>query len=256
MDSFSTTADRTSSSQPSTSSFATASQSQADFAVGKYGEDYLSTDDILALSQRVACNFERSVQGLGFIDPATESNDVTVNTKVEIPLWLAKVLHSRKLVSIEVPKGYNETYREILDADSTVVDLHKLGPRFYSFGKHLVGLNIKESEDIAKSLVNTFHQRFHKLLDYSLSVTSDTGNEMLQYQSTLDDKELDILATGKKSTEEFKRWEKRANEKVTANEMVATFKKRKRAACEADVELKKSLGQTSQTQSSSSSQQQ
>ena len=37
------------------------------------------------------------------------------------------VLLYRKYLSMQLPKGYKETYREILIADSNVVDLHKLG---------------------------------------------------------------------------------------------------------------------------------
>ena len=37
---------------------------------------------------------------------------------------------------MQLPKGYKETYREILIADSNVVDLHKLG---------ILSLNKKQS---------------------------------------------------------------------------------------------------------------
>lgn len=229
-------------------------QSQAEPSVGKYdenAEDYLSTDDILALSQRVGCKFEKPVEGLGFIDQSCENNDIPIGNKQEMPLWLAKVMLKMKLINIEVPKGYNTTYREILEADSTVVDLHTLGPHFYKFGKHLVGLNLKESDEIAKSLIGSFHQRFHKLFDFSLSGTADTALEILQYQSTLDNIELDILDAGRRSTSEFKRWENRTSEKVTANEMVATHKKRKRAARQHGQEDDDTTAASTTTQSSS-----
>lgn len=232
MDSFTSNGDQTTAgSFPSSSNISSSfSQSQPVVPSSKFSEDYLSCDDILALGQRVGCCFDKTVDSLGFIDAASESQDMIAGTKMEAPLWMVKVLYSRKLVSIEVPKGYNETYREILDADSNVVDLHKQGPNFYLFGKHLVEMNLKESEDIARSLVSAFHQRFHKLFDYALNASEDIINERLQYQQSLDNMELDILEVGQKSTVSFKKWEKRDNEKVTANDMVTTFKKRKRAA--------------------------
>ncbi|KAI1284815.1 DNA replication complex GINS protein PSF3 [Halotydeus destructor] len=197
---------------------------------GKYSEDYLNVDDIMTLSQRITSVFREPVNGLGFIDPASESKNIGLGTKIEPPLWMAKTLQARKLVTLELPKGYNETYREILDAGATSVDLNKLGPHFYRFGKHLVELNLKDSDEVAKSLVDTFHQRFHKLLDFSLSAASDTVLETLSYQSSLDKLELEILEAGRKATTEFKKWENRSSEKITANEMVAQLKKRKKAA--------------------------
>lgn len=48
---------------------------------------------------------------------------------------------------------FRESYREILTADATVVDLHKLGPYFFSFGTHLLKYELPESPDVAKILV-------------------------------------------------------------------------------------------------------
>ena len=43
--------------------------------------------------------------------------------------------------------------REILSADANVVDLHKLGPYYYSFGTQLLHFQHPQSLDIAKSLL-------------------------------------------------------------------------------------------------------
>ncbi len=53
---------------------------------------------------------------------------------------------------VDLPKVYKEGYRKVLDADATVVDLHKLGPYFYTFGSLLLQFKHPESTDIAKSL--------------------------------------------------------------------------------------------------------
>ena len=197
---------------------------------GTITDDYLSCCDILALGQRVTCNFEVNVDDLGFIDPASGHKDIAMGTKLELPLWLAKVLYSRGLVTIEVPKGYNETYREILGADANVVDLHTLGPNFYQFGKHTIEMKLKGYREISKSLVTSFHQRFHRILDFSLSGTADTQLELADYRAILDDSEVDILKTGIKFNEELKQWQNRSCERMKANEMVSTLKKKRFAA--------------------------
>ena len=48
---------------------------------------------------------------------------------------------------------YRESYREILSADASVVDLHKLGPYYYGFGTHLLKFELPDTADVAKMLV-------------------------------------------------------------------------------------------------------
>lgn len=193
-----------------------------------YAGDYLDCEDILTLGQKVACVFEKPVTGLGFIDPSSDSSDIAAGCKLELPLWLAKAFKAGKIVSIEIPKGFNETYREILDADASVVDLHNLGPNYYRMGKHLVNMNLKDSQDISRSLINTFHSRFHKLLDHSIHDSQDTASEMIGYHSTLDNMERDLLAVGRLSTDQFRQWSNRSCEKITANQMVSALNKKKK----------------------------
>lgn len=195
-----------------------------------YEKDYLFSKDIMCQAQKVTCCFLKDVKGLGFMDSASELKDITVGSKMELPLWMAKCLKARKCISIETPKGYNETYREVLEADSSVVDLHKHGPHYYQFGKHLAqDLGLKDRVAIADSMVSTFHQRIHTLFDQAMNTSQDTKLTLLDYQSRLDSDELDILQEGKKATDDFKKWETRQSDKLVANEMVASLNRRKRA---------------------------
>ena len=190
--------------------------------------DYLSCEDVSAQSQRVTCCFLRSVRGIGFVDASCESTDVAAGAKLELPLWLARVFAARKVVEIELPKGYSETYREILQADASVVDLHKLGPDYYKFAQHLLSLGVKDGADIAKSLVSAFHQRFHHILDFSMNSSLDTKVEMLKFQAQLDNSELDLLVSGCKEADSYRQWESRTCDKVIANDMVSTLNKKKK----------------------------
>ena len=74
---------------------------------------------------------------------------------MELPFWLARALCSRRrhIVSVELPRAYKENYRQVLKADPNVVDLHKLGPYFYTFGSHLLAFQLSEASDVANSLV-------------------------------------------------------------------------------------------------------
>lgn len=84
-----------------------------------------------------------------------------------------------------MPKDYNQRFREILEADATIVDLHKHGPNYYRFGQHLASMNLSESEDIANSLIDSFAQRFHKLVNVALSGSNVGGTRDIRNGGSL-----------------------------------------------------------------------
>ena len=49
-------------------------------------------------------------------------------------------------MSVDVPKTFKEVFREIMSADPLVVDLHKLGPYYYEFARHLMKLTATEGQ--------------------------------------------------------------------------------------------------------------
>ena len=51
---------------------------------------------------------------------------------------------AQNYVSVDVPKTFREVFREIMSADPLVVDLHKLGPYYYEFARHLMKLTSGE----------------------------------------------------------------------------------------------------------------
>lgn len=247
-----------------------------------YCENYFDIDDILSQSNRVAVCFNKTIPKLGFLDPGAEDDTMVKGTKLgncfvliccvnftnarnffftELPLWIVKELSADQVVSVTIPKGFNHTYREILEADANCVNLNKLGPNFYRFGQHLATMNLPESEDVAKSLIDTYTQRFHRLINFALSgsnvggphdLTSssslktsksaasntkkatsagddiNTLPEMLSYTNSLDNWEKDLLKVGQSTASQLKRWQNRDLARVKANEMVTNLHKRKR----------------------------
>lgn len=75
-------------------------------------------------------------------------------SKLEIPLWLAKGLYDkRRILSVELPKVYKESWRTVFNADASVVDLHKLGPYYYGFGSQLLNFDNPENTELAQSIL-------------------------------------------------------------------------------------------------------
>ena len=61
----------------------------------------------------------------GFLDPSNQNENLVSGSKMELPLWMASYLANKEFVACELPKPYQETSRNILLADSSVVDLFK-----------------------------------------------------------------------------------------------------------------------------------
>ena len=116
--------------------------------------DYFDIDDIIATQGRIASKLEVQIYNLGFLDPSSEGKDLQAGAKLELPLWLAKELcnRRRRVVTVDIPKAYKDSYREIFKADASVVDLHRLGPYFYEFGTKLLHFDFDENSQIASSM--------------------------------------------------------------------------------------------------------
>jgi len=85
------------------------------------------------------------------LDSSSVDEHIKVGTKLDFPAWLVKSIYNDKFkfVNIEIPKWYKNFYHEILKADANVVDLRKMGPYYYHFGRHLVTI---VDPDIAQSI--------------------------------------------------------------------------------------------------------
>lgn len=113
---------------------------------------------------------------LGILDQSSDSEDLKQGSKVDIPFWMVPTLHAKKVITFEVPRFYKVNYRsvkfiykiivvlfsiqinysiirQILKADSFVVDLHKWGPHFYDLGLHVVHLELRDSLDMKHCLI-------------------------------------------------------------------------------------------------------
>ncbi|KAL4705558.1 hypothetical protein ACJJTC_006886 [Scirpophaga incertulas] len=188
--------------------------------------EYLSVSDILVSHEKVSCKFLYDLPKMGFLDPSAADEDLKAGSNVEIPLWLADSLCSRRppLVSISLPKIFKDSYREILNADACTVDLHKLCQYFYELGCYVAKHDIKG--EVATTLVNTFKQRFRLLL--SASVSTDSVASMQPLTAT----ERQHAAAAAETENALTTWLRRGDCPLTTANMVANHRKRKRAEME------------------------
>ncbi|GFY66104.1 DNA replication complex GINS protein PSF3 [Trichonephila inaurata madagascariensis] len=189
-------------------------------------EQYFSIDDILATNERIPCKFEVDVNKLGFLDPSSGNQDLAKGTKLEMPLWMAQALHRKRLITMDIPRMYREAYREILNADATVVDLHKIGPYFYHLGLYLSRFAHQDSEEICRMLNQTFRNRFRQLMDTSQNSLEEDATILT---ANLDRTEVALFNLGHKSLLDLKNWQNRKSQKILTADLVMNHKKRKRA---------------------------
>ncbi|CAH0590168.1 unnamed protein product [Chrysodeixis includens] len=188
--------------------------------------NYLSISDILVTNEKIPCKFLHDLPKMGFLDPSAADDDLKAGTNVEIPLWLAESLYARRppLVTVELPKIYKDSYREILNADACTVDMHKLSQYFYEFGCYIAKHDIKG--EVASTLINTFRQRFRMLLSASVSTDSIGAIQPLSVN------ERHQAAAAAAMEKALSTWLHRGDSVLTTANMVANHRKRKRAEME------------------------
>lgn len=188
--------------------------------------NYLSISDILVTNEKVPCKFLFDLPKMGFLDPSATESDLKAGTNIEIPLWLAESLYTRRppLLSVDLPKIYKETYREILNADACTVDMHKLGQHFYELGCYIAKHDIKG--EVSSTLLDTFRQRFKMIL--SASVSTDSINS-IQPLSTSERARTEAAVVTERA---LSSWLKIGDCPLTTANMVANHRKRKRAEME------------------------
>eukprot|EP00794_Sanderia_malayensis_P018947 gene18947-20853_t len=193
--------------------------------------DYFDIDDILASQERIPCKFELPVYRLGFLDPSSSEEHIQKGVKMELPYWMSRDLctRRRKIVSVEMPKVYGESYRQIYKADANALDLHKMGPYFYKFGVRLLHFEYFDAGTLARSLLQVFRKRFRKVMDAAQNASYE---ETSQITSRMDNFECNLFRCGQKSQRDFQIWKQGETCKIKTSSTVLNHRKRKRTDIE------------------------
>ena len=119
------------------------------------GEDYWSLDDVLAGQERIPSQIEQPLYRLGYLNSHCKEEHLLPGTKLELPLWLARALctRRRKIVSVQLPRAYHKQMRLAVWADANVIDFHRNGPYYYTVGLSLLHFDLPERGELAKTLL-------------------------------------------------------------------------------------------------------
>ncbi|XP_061450244.1 DNA replication complex GINS protein PSF3 [Rhineura floridana] len=205
--------------------------SPVEAGLGPGDESFLSLEDILMSQERLPCRAEtilpRLAAALGKVTTASAPGDAhPEGSKLEIPLWLAKGLYDnkRRILSVELPKIYKESWRTVFSADASVVDLHKLGPYYYAFGSQLLNFDSSENTELAQTILQTFIGRFRRIMDSSQNAFNEDTSVLV---ARLDELERALFQAGQKGLNDFQGWEMGQASQITASSLIQNYKKRK-----------------------------
>ncbi|KAG5898555.1 hypothetical protein JTB14_012454 [Gonioctena quinquepunctata] len=188
-----------------------------------YCPNYFSIDDILATQERSPCKFLLNVPNMGHFNPSVMEKNLSAGTSLELPIWLVRELAAGRqpVIAPELPKIFKESYREILKADASAVDLHKFSLYFYEMGAHVKHFDRKG--DVHEILLHTFKSRFRQLMDLADNSISDPAVEQ-----RLDILERRIFKDAYRARTKLNTWLVDSGAALEAANMVVNHKKRKR----------------------------
>ncbi|XP_040581625.1 DNA replication complex GINS protein PSF3 [Lepeophtheirus salmonis] len=191
---------------------------------------YLDLHDIVATASRIPVKTNEALPSLGFVDPSLGLEDLPDNYKFELPLWMVLPL-IRHGLEPDYPKSYSVGQREILEADPTVVDLHKSGPYFYENGRYLISKigTHPFAEKLGKILPDVLRKRFRMIMDSSQH--ADDGDALHQ-KAKLDILERELFSQGQESKRQATSWFKRKTGQIQTATMVSRHYKRKASVLE------------------------
>ena len=192
---------------------------------------YYDIDDIITMQEKVPVKFELPCYRLGFLDPSTTDEHLSSGTKMEISCWLAlKLCTGRRLVaSVELPKIYNMSHREMFKADANVLNLNKMGPYFYRFGTRLLHFQHRDSGDVARAMLEVFVKRFRRVMDASHNASHQ---DVIKIKQKLDAFEVRLFDMGQASLHDHITWLQGRGGQLTVSNSVQIQRKRKRAEME------------------------
>jgi GINS complex protein len=135
--------------------------------------------------------------------------------QVELPLWLARALATRRAVQVQQPQHYGEHFREQLHAGPGAIDLREASPYYYQVGG-IVARMMGDSQ-LENLLLDVFcGERFKKLLDCSLN---SANNDIAAYTRTLPASERKLFDAGYDTNDEYIKWKSRENMLLKASRL-------------------------------------
>lgn len=122
---------------------------------------YYDVDAILTDAEKIPCEFQIDVPGLGYLDQ-NPSHTLKAGTRLQLPLWLAEIMalangggdDSTPFLSLNLPPSLRSEVVQALKADPRAVPLRDQSAHFYALATRM--LDLFEDPDLAAVLRSAF----------------------------------------------------------------------------------------------------
>jgi GINS complex subunit 3 len=188
----------------------------------QHSGNYYDIDDILSEETRVPTQFLVNASQLGHFVPGNEVQRVQnlpKGTKLELPLWLSKILEEKSMVQVQIPSCYGPRSRSRLRADAWSINIRDKCPYFYSVGRTLS--QMKKDRDLMNLLREICALRHQKILD-NISLNEDMSN----FKRNLSNAEMNSFQAGYNTASRIHKWKAGESGVLTASKIVRPGRKR------------------------------
>jgi len=154
--------------------------------------------------------------------------DVDVNTKIDLPYWLAERLASKQYVTFETPNFYLVKHRNGILADPSNADLRQCCTVFYQLGMRVapwLGATSQERSELEIDLVKVLTQRFHSILDHSQNSHNEDNTK---FTNILDATELDLYWEGYAAAGDYVKWKHSRTQKLEHSWLIELHERRRK----------------------------
>ncbi|KAH8368396.1 hypothetical protein KR084_010968, partial [Drosophila pseudotakahashii] len=195
-----------------------------------YFPNYYSIEDIFVTQEKVECRVNTKLQRMGFLDSGAESDDLEPGRTVNLPLWYIKELKvNNAYFTVSVPEIYRNVHKAVCEAETTHIELGRLHPYFYEFGRYLTPYD--RNHVIGRIIFETLRQRVRHLLDISKS-----DGQAAKAEHRLDNIEAKLHEAGVRTHSQYIEWLQMTGNKIRTSELVEEHQKKRRRADRSDDE--------------------
>ncbi|RCK65368.1 DNA replication complex GINS protein PSF3 [Candida viswanathii] len=173
--------------------------------------NYYDLDDILTEAEKVPTKFNITVPGLGYLE-GNPGKPIHEDTKIELPLWLAKVLatltideeSNQSFIDLKDPEFINTKVMNAIKTDPASIDLHTLAPYYYAMV--LKWGSMYSDEKLIENVMNCLKSRSLEIYNFSNNANKTLNNEFLY---SLDEFEKVLFKLTSEGNKLMRQWFKR-----------------------------------------------
>ncbi|CAR24609.1 DNA replication protein PSF3 [Lachancea thermotolerans CBS 6340] len=176
---------------------------------------YYDIDDILADAAKFPCRFNYAVPGLGYLE-GNVGEEIKKNAKVELPLWLARILAivggdeeadpdsegALPFVELLAPEILSSRVMNAIKSSPVALDVHSINAHFYALA--VKWATLFDDRELVRVLNYMLLERTREIHNHAASGT--LGGAPSTFMLTLDEFEKKLYRDTHSGCKETRHW--------------------------------------------------